>query len=78
MTALDAPISTITLDRDAPIYAEVYVDVTLAALFATLKAELGMTEPEPKVDRVPRYRWESERRRAVLAVSPIWYAVTAS
>ena len=78
MTALDAPIWDIRLDDASPVYAEVYVDVTLAALFATLKAELGMTEPTPKVDRVPRYRWESERRRAVLAVSPIWYAVTAS
>ena len=63
---------------DTPIYDATWVDVTLAALFATLKAEVGMTEPTPKVDRVPRYRWESERRRAVLAVSPIWYAVTAS
>ena len=78
MTPLDAPISTITLDDSTPTYEQTWVDVTLAALFATLKAELGMTEPAPKVDRVPRYRWESERRRTVLAVSPIWYAVTAS
>ena len=78
MTALDAPISTITLDPATPTYDATWVDVTLAALFAPLKAELGMTEPAPKVGRVPRYRWESERRRTVLAVSPIWYAVTAS
>ena len=78
MTPLDAPLSTLTISDETPLYAETWVDVTLAALFAPLKAELGMTEPAPKVDRVPRYRWESERRRTVLAVSPIWYAVTAS
>ena len=78
MSALDAPIEDIPVDVATPTYDAAWLDVTLAALFADLKAELGMTEPAPKVDRVPRYRWESERRRTVLAVSPIWYAVTAS
>ena len=77
MTALDAPISTITLDRDAPIYAEVYVDVTIAALFADLKADLGMTEPAPKA-RQRKVRRPSAVRLAILNESPILYALGAN
>ena len=76
MSALDAPISTITLDDSTPTYEQTWVDVTLAALFAPLKAAVGMTPPAPKPARLPRVHL-TERRRAVYDASMLVWLYAA-
>ena len=76
MTALDAPVWDIRLDDASPVYAETWVDVTLAALFAPLKAAVGMTPPAPKPARLPRVHL-TERRRAVYDASMLVWLYAA-
>ena len=60
-----------------PIYDAAWLDVTIAALFADLKADLGMTEPAPKA-RQRKVRRPSAVRLAILNESPILYALGAN
>ena len=76
MTPLDAPLSTLTISDETPLYAETWVDVTLAALFAPLKAAVGMTPPAPKPARLPRVHL-TERRRAVYDASMLVWLYAA-
>ena len=76
MNALDAPIWDITIDDSAPLYEAAWVDVTLAALFAPLKAAVGMTPPAPKPARLPRVHL-TERRRAVYDASMLVWLYAA-
>ena len=76
MTALDAPIWDIHPDDSSPLYDECWVDVTLAALFAPLKAAVGMTPPAPKPARLPRVHL-TERRRAVYDASMLVWLYAA-
>ena len=76
MSALDAPIEDIPVDVATPTYDAAWLDVTLAALFAPLKAAVGMTPPAPKPARLPRVHL-TERRRAVYDASMLVWLYAA-